>query len=322
MAALVGYAGPAGAEGLSIDAASPSVSAGSNSAFLSAGPVGGPPVVEETPADRGLSGGATDELNSMTFGGPGPGATLYFSVDRNSVGLTGDVVSEAALGQAAGDLYVWTWPALGSNVLAINQADLGLVPAIPAGMAATPPIDNLDAYDFDYDGPVMGVGTLSAFTLAPGHPYNGTAVGCGGDVFISSASFVLPYTTYFDVASCADDVDAYESDGTLDVVYFSLAPGSPSLAPGSPIGGCSAGCSPADIFRGSLNGTAFRWLTAADLGLLATDNVDAIAFGPGFPVDPPEEIPSASPGGVVLLVASLIAGVGWVRGRRGAVTSD
>ena len=141
--AALGITGVASAEGYSIDAASPSVSAGSNSAFLSSGPVGGPPVVEESAASLGLSGGSTDEINAMTFGGPTPGSTLYFSVDRASVGLSGDVVAEAALGQAAGDLYALS-AATGTNVLVVNRDELGLAPASAAGTPATPPIDDVD----------------------------------------------------------------------------------------------------------------------------------------------------------------------------------
>ncbi len=49
------------------------------------------------------------------------------------------------------------------------------------------------------------------------------------------------------LSSCLDDVDALEIDNATNTIYYSLAPGSPSLLPGS-IGGCAAGCSPADIF--------------------------------------------------------------------------
>jgi hypothetical protein len=318
--AALGAAGAASGEGFSIDAASPSASSGANSAFLSSGPVGGPPVVEETAASLGLSGGSSDEMNSMTFGGPAPGSTFYFSVDRASVGLAGDVVTEAALGQAAGDLYTLTVPT-GSNVLVLNQDELGLAPASASGTPATPPIDDVDAFDFDYGGSTMGSGILTGFTLASGHPLSGTAVGCGGDVFIDSG-WILPYAAYFGLASCADDVDAYETDGTLNTVYFSLAPGSPSLAAGSPISGCAAGCSPADIFIKSQGGVAILLYTAADLGLRTTDNVDAIAFGPApdEPEPPPDPVPGLSPAGGAALVALMLgcaAGASRARQRPG-----
>ncbi|MFC2085457.1 DUF6073 family protein, partial [Bacteroidota bacterium] len=71
-----------------------------------------------------------------------------------------------------------------------------------------------------------------------------------------------------------DDLDALclldnESIGYLDpgtdIALFSLAPGSPSL-----------GGSPADIFFTNFNGSFSLYTTAAMLGLLSTDNIDAM----------------------------------------------
>ena len=63
-------------------------------------------------------------------------------------------------------------------------------------------------------------------------------------------------------------------------------------------------------------------LTAADLGLRTTDNVDAIAFGPppDEPEPMPEPIPSLSPAGAAALVALMLgcaAGAARARRRRG-----
>lgn len=305
---FTGLAGVATGEGFSIDSASPSTTGGSNSAFLLPGAVGGPPVVAESAASLGLAGGSSDEINSMSFGAPPSGTFFHFSVDRSSVGLAGDVVAEAVQGQAAADVFgVFS---VGTNVLVRNQAALGLLPDSTAGTPATPPIDALDAFDFDYSGP--GGGVLSGFTLAPGHPKNGSAVGCGGDVFLTNGGgFILGYAGYFGLASCDDDVDAHTGPGTVNIVYFSLAPGSPSLAPGSPITGCSSGCSAADIFVKHSGSPPSLLLTAAQLGLLATDNVDALALG----AEPaPHPVPSLSAVGfgglVVLLLGCGLAGRG------------
>src|SRR5262245_5415928 len=223
--------------GFSIDAASPSVSAGSNSAILAPGPVGGPPVVAASPASLGLAGGSTDEINAITFGAGSPGKTFHFSVDRTSIGLAGDVVAEAAAGQAAGDLFATQFN--GTNTLSLNQRDLGLLPPTLPGAPASGAIDDLDAFDFAYSGS----STLIVYALVHGHTKLGTGIGCGGGLFFAGSLF-LGYPP-LGLGSCSDDVDALEIDTTSNKIYFSLGRGSPSLAPGSPIGGCAAGCSAA-----------------------------------------------------------------------------
>jgi hypothetical protein len=290
--------------GFSIDAASPSTSAGSNSAILAPGPVGGPPAVAVPPAALGLGGGSVDELNAMTFGAGAPGLTFHFSVDRASVGLAGDVVAQAAAGQVAGDLFATALS--GTNSLALNQRELGLVPATLPGTPATGAIDDVDAFDFAYDG----ASVLIVYALEHGHAEIGTAVGCGGDLFFAGSLF-LGYAA-LGLGSCLDDVDALEIDTTSNRIYYSLAPGSPSLAPGSPIGGCASGCSAADLFSiqpGAPTATLFA--TAASLGLLASDNVDALALGPA----PPPAVPALGPGGALLL-AGLLASAAMLRHRR------
>jgi hypothetical protein len=296
--ALALLSGVASAEGFSIDLASPSVLTDSNSAILSAGPVGGPPVVERGPSSLGLSGGIVDEINSMSFGSGAPWKVFHFSVDRSSVGSAGDVVTQAAAGQAAGDLFSTDFS--GTNVLAFNQDELGLLPPIPSGSTALPPLDDIDAFDFGYH---PAAAELITYTLAPGHPLMGSAIGCGGDVFFVGDLW-WDYSM-MGLASCLDDIDALETDSVDLVIYYSLAPGSPSLLPGSPIIGCSAGCSPADIF-------AVRplpippgqyvsvYASAAELGLLPTDNVDAIALRS------PPELPALGSLGAIVLAGVLL----------------
>lgn len=269
------------------------MSAGSNSAILEPGPVGGPPAVAVAPAVLGLVGGSVDEINAITFGAGSPGLTFHFSVDRTSVGLAGDVVSEAAAGQAAGDIFATQRN--GTNQLALNQRNLGLVPATLPGTPATGAIDDVDAFDFAY----QGASTLIVYALKHGHPKLGSAVGCGGDLFFAGSLF-LGYAA-LGLGSCLDDVDALEIDTTSNRIYFSLGRGSPSLAPGSPIGGCAAGCSAADLFSIQAGAPpATRFATAASLGLLASDNVDALALGP-----PPPAVPALGSAGMLALAALL-----------------
>lgn len=136
----------------------------------------------------------------------------------------------------------------------------------------------------------------------------GTAVGCGGDLFFAGSLF-LGYTA-LGLHSCLDDVDALEIDTTSNKIYFSLAPGSPALAPGSPIGGCAAGCSAADLFSIQAGApAATRFATAANLGLLPSDNVDALALGAA-----PRAVPALGSWGVLLLSALLVAAAARVTG--------
>jgi hypothetical protein len=64
----------------------------------------------------------------------------------------------------------------------------------------------------------------------------------------------------------------------IDTALFSLAPGSPTLLAGD--------YSPADVFRTSFLGGFSLYATAESLGLLETDNIDALDIRRG--VDPPE----------------------------------
>lgn len=65
-----------------------------------------------------------------------------------------------------------------------------------------------------------------------------------------------------------------------DEVLFSLAPGSPSLSAAAC--GVLGGCSPADIFYSSFNGSFVRRYSAAVMGLQASDNLDALDISPGI----------------------------------------
>jgi hypothetical protein len=298
----------AGAEGFSIDEASPSAPPALNSAILSAGPAGGPPVVEEMASSLALSGGAVDDANGMTFGSGAPWKVLHFSVDRNSIGASGAVAAEAAAGQAAGDLFASDLG--GSNYLVFNQRELGLVPNAAAGASTIPPVDDVDAFDFGYH---PAAAELMTYTLANGHALVGTAAGCGGDVFFVGDLW-WPYSQ-MGLISCQDDIDAIEVDSVDTVIYYSLAPGSPSLAPGSRIVGCSSGCSPADIFKLQTIGdppisVVTIQATAADLGLLPTDNVDALAFG-----DPVPQLPVLGGVATLALLGTLL-GVGRTESNR------
>ena len=149
----------------------------SDSDIFSPGGIGGPPVTAISDGALGIEVPGTVELDAMTFGAPA--VTMFFSVDRSSVGVPGappDVFSEAAVGQAAADVY--TTGLGGTNILFINQDVLGLLPPIPAGVPAVPPIDNLDALDLAQIGPVPmatpvppGALTEPLFSLTSGNAF-------------------------------------------------------------------------------------------------------------------------------------------------------
>src|SRR5262245_10671879 len=282
LCALVGGAALASASEVraqvaySITAASPSFPGVSNSAVLTR-PVGGlaPPAVAVPPAALALAGAPGDELDAISYGGPVLAAgSMYFSVDAATVGIPGvppNVASEAAVFQAAGDVYVF--PPL--NALFLNQAMLGEVPPILPGVLAAPPVDNLDALDLGATlaGPAPAPFTPPPFfSLAAGNIFGLS----GADVLGPGPAILIPAGGLG--LAVADDVDALHIDATTGSIYFSLAPGSPSLFVASP--GCPAPpCSPADIFF--LPGGLLPFILfapAAALGLLPIDNVDAIAF--------------------------------------------
>jgi hypothetical protein len=263
----------------------------SNSAVLLPGPIGGPPFVAFPPAFLGVAGAPTDDVNAFTT--PSPPGDFFFSVDVATTGAAGAVAVEAGFAQAAGDVYTTTFS--GSNTLFINQDVLGLLPPVAAGGAAAPPLDDLDALDFD-GGPLL-------FAMITGHPYAGTFPGCGSDIFAPGPVLAISYIT-LGLGSCADDIDALQIDSVTGDVYFSLAPGSPSF-------GILALPGPAAIYispggTGPV-GVAFA---AGLLGLHPTDNLDALAWE-----EPPPTVPALPPTAIGLLASLFVASGAWTVAR-------
>ena len=207
-----------------------------------------------------------DEIDAIASFFPDEGVDGFpfgFSVDRTSTGAPGSAVSgEAAQGQAAADLF-WS-NGDGINRLRNNQDELGFLPSVPAGTPATPPIDDVDG--FSRRSTTVGLSLVAGNSLG----FSGADIVDPSFSLISSASD-LGLTS-------DDDIDGLQgSFGNAplsiddNVYYFSLAPGSPSL---------TGDYSPADIFISALDGSFQRYSSAADLGLLATDNVDALGALP------------------------------------------
>ena len=117
--------------------------------------------------------------------------------------------------------------------------------------------------------------------MAAGHPVYGGTGATGAYLFFSPPVVgysVMPAVYATDVMlglGPGDDIDAVAiiDDGSGgpspgNTIYFSLIPGSPTLA------GLVA--SPADILVTSIGGAPAVAFPAASLGLLATDDVDAL----------------------------------------------
>jgi hypothetical protein len=315
-----------------MSASLPAVPATSGDILMPSGPLppsaAPPPVVGLSAATLGLLAGDVIDAISFIDDAP-PVATLYFSVTRASTGppvpvappdVTGEsffFVPALTQGEAASDIFVAADPACGippgfhSQVLDGNGLLLG-PPSVcgygggaPFGLGLTellplpPPPFNDDITAFDLGAPGRGRISCTMFSLAPGSP---TLVPGGnpllgplgaepGDILVScpgppiALGVVLPAAALGLVSGgpgCAppacDDIDALSAPAFA----FSLTPTSPSVV-GPPF------FSPADVL---VPGPAV-FLPAGGVGLLATDDINALEFAfnpcPLFPgADPPD----------------------------------
>ncbi|MGB1108753.1 MAG: hypothetical protein ACPG4N_00260 [Gammaproteobacteria bacterium] len=218
----------------------------------------------------------TDILNGAT--------QLGFSVSTGTVGMVGTAVNDEVLaGGAAADLFVIEKSA-GSPYKVLDALDIGLASG-----------DNLDAIDvFDPIEPQLTVfSTELYFTVDSTAGATST-----GNIYLSD---LAGNVTLFKSASTlgltsGDVIDALVLDASNDLAMFSLAAGSSSL------GGSSA----ADIFMTDFSGSFWTEITHADLGLLSTDDVDALETN---------AIPE--PNGMTLLLGGLmLTGLGLSQHRR------
>ncbi len=291
------------------------------------------PAVHISEATLGLIPG--DDLNALSGGLDtySENPILFFSVCRNAVGISGganvpyvsEVFVEAGATQAAGDVFVTTTshipgalfpPAYsvpqGFNMLHINQSDMGLFPATLQTLSnPDPDIDNLNALNFaEFD--LDGNGTIDQnvyFSLDLLSPTAGGAIKAS-DILLMTPGAGAPVIYADGITDIGlvpgDDLDALILldlvnpglvDPAVDMVLFSLAPISPTLA--------ANGWGPGDILTTNFAGSVSRVFTAASLGLLPSDDLDAL-----------ETQPIPEPGTLFLLGTACIAGVGFVRRRR------
>jgi hypothetical protein len=219
---------------------------------------------------------------------------LYFSADRASLGLAGTPYrAEAVVNQAASD--VWRMNNVtansplvsmaacapsgigGAHALFRNQDSYDFIFSAAPGVAIAGNQDNLDALELDDLDPsldkVHDVGVY--FSLDAASPSLGGA--SPALLFFAPAGGVFaPWVGAAQIGLVpADDIDALvvwdrgvigAPDAGVDLILFSLAPGSPSLG----------GFSPATIFVSDLAGLACPFVAANTLGLRAADNVDGL----------------------------------------------
>jgi len=251
-----------------------------------------------------------DMITGLSFGRDGTGpytGNLFFSVGRGSVGVyPSDVWLRSTrpppLNAVAGDIYVSAvgpfgayldtiTPAQGqvnTNRLAAAAPQLGL----RGGVLLQFGEDNLTALElsrfedadryafFTFKGPSFTGNEATIYvydrTMGPFDPND-----CRP--FAVASNLRLVAGDKIDALALSDVtlgsltpngvMDPYPGDGYYyDEVLFSLAPGSPTLT--------TYGLSAADIFYSDFSGGLWLFATAANLGLLPTDDVDALDIKP------------------------------------------
>src|SRR5262249_23939435 len=222
--------------------------------------------------------------------GPAVGLEVLFSVDAAAVGAPLGpppppyLACEAAGGQAKGDVFLSQpfGPALPKlNILALDENGIadspcGPFPAPGLGLLAPPP-DDLVGLDLCPVSAVFSGAAVTSpiyFTLAAGSPTLGVLAATTADMVVkppgaAPPAIALPAPAMGLVP--ADVVDALEVPPGAGFALFSLAPGSPS------IGGLGYGVGDVLVSGPGACGAAVA-VPAGALGLVAGDNVDALAM--------------------------------------------
>jgi len=200
---------------------------------------------------------------------------------------------------------------LAANELTIDEFLLGLQAPATNGRALARPEDNLDALELsDAADPIFGVDLVDNttgvappdgipdrfvfFSIDTASPANATP-GIDPDDILVSPPGGFVFSVFADGATTmgllpGDDIDGLAlSDvppfGVLnpprDEALFSLHPGSPSVRVGPDgVAGTGDEVSAADVFYTNFTGTKALYAAAGALGLLTTDNVDALDIWP------------------------------------------
>lgn len=231
--------------------------------------------------------GDQDDIDGLSFGADfgGGGDDVFFSVAPGSLGLSGSAVAaQAGCSPAQPQADEFASERDGNNDLVFDGdgAGVGCPPGPPLFLAEVPASDDLDALNEqspDYvDTDLNGTPDLPVFfTLAPGSPSLAaqgrraadilwTVGGAQPGVYASAATLGLVTADAIDGLCIADGgstgVPAFNLQD--DRVFFSLAPGSPSLG--------DIGAGAADLLSPGPQLAVAR----ADLGLRPADDVDAM----------------------------------------------
>lgn len=196
------------------------------------------------------------------------GSLVVFSVDRVSMGIPP--------GTGAADILSSFFA--GGNAIWIPAGGLGLI-----GLPNVPPLaqaDSVDGYN-EFIGPMAAFHSYFAM-----HPASAAAMGFSpADVFVCPPGGLVWPTPVFAPAVFmgllpGDSIDAMvvwdtanigQMDQGIDVILFSLAPGSPTLG--------ILGADGATFFWSNFNGGNNVFATSAQLGLIPfADNVDAMDY--------------------------------------------
>lgn len=253
------------------------------------------PVTEVWNAFLGLAGADNvDAVSANTPTGKNIPYHVYFTADRPSLGMLGTPYrGEALLNQAASDVWRMNNPTSISPLASMTGCvAAGIAPpqalfrnqdnydfifsALPGFGPLIGNQDNMDALELDDMDPSLDklhdVGVY--FSLDAGSPSLGA--GSPADILYAPAGGPFGFWAGFGMLGlvAGDDIDSLvvwdrgaigAPDPGVDLVLFSLAPGSPSL-----------GGSPADIFVSNLTGAYCLFLPANALGMRNVDNVDGL----------------------------------------------
>ena len=268
--------------------------------------------VEGTPPPPGFADG--DAINSMSFGRDGTALTpgvLSFSVDRNSQGSVGSDVNidgTATVPRQAASIYVAgvdpfcshvsdPFPYLAppdNNFQAIDPAILGLRPSLfdtdqdnVTGLELDAFQSASDIYYGTFTGPSFDAASGEQATIYVFEPISPPFQPENLDVFSLPPQVGLSNGDIIDALAVSDVAFLGAPDPGEDEILFSLAPGSPTLG--------TLGLSAANIFYSSLDGTFTLFADHDQLGLLFSDNVDALDINP-----------SPEPATALLLAAGVI----------------
>lgn len=295
----------ANAQDFSIDAASPEVPGGGSEADIFWSGIG-PPTVWIPGVNLGLLP-ALEELNAFSYGrdqlvpaGMAAWVNFFYSVDRATMGAGGAVTNQVTGNGAAGDQF----RAVVDGTGAVLVPPVLWEDALGHGLSPLPVESDLDAHSHPFHQAAPVYFSVAPAAVATASVRWGMPGLTAADILYvaAPAPAVVPTVYATGVALGlvgADDVDAVAiSDGGVigtlnvgDVVYVSLAPGSPTLGvlPAS-------AASVIQVFPGPM----VVIFPPAALDLLPGDNLNAMTgYDPG-----PTQVPTLS--GWSLLVTVLV----------------